>query len=92
MNGLEPSLEPELCNKEQLRLETGGNTALYTSGSTVQLYSIVLTELIWRAVYGCTVVWCNGCTEAQELVTSLAQLMNDCIIILTNHDTAACLC
>ena len=51
--------------------------------STVQLYSIVLSELIWREVYRCTAGWCNGCTEGQELVTSPAQLMNDCIIILT---------
>ena len=32
VNGLEPSLEPELCNKERARLEeTGGNTAHCTA-------------------------------------------------------------
>ena len=64
MNGLEPSLEQaELCNKEQVRLETGGNTEqyLYRGGQ----YCAALLHCTDRAdlagtVHLCTLVqWCG---------------------------------
>ena len=62
------------------------STALYT----VQLYSIVM----YRAdLAGGMQVYSGvmGVLRARNWLHHQAQLMNDCIIIITNHATAACL-